>query len=79
VTKRLLLRKLTLSRTLSNVLAGTEQQIQAVIDANLIPTIIHVMDTAEFKTKKEAAWAICNLTCGGTTLQVRVLSMASRP
>jgi len=45
--------------------------LQAVIDANVIPTLIQVMSRAEFKTRKEAAWAITNATSGGTPEQIR--------
>ncbi|OZJ05618.1 Importin subunit alpha [Bifiguratus adelaidae] len=41
------------------------QQIQAVIDANLIPPLINILATADFKTKKEACWALSNATSGG--------------
>ena len=57
-------------RTVSNITAGNEYQIQSVIDANLIPLVISLLDKGEFKTKKEAAWAICNLTCTGSLAQV---------
>lgn len=29
---------------LSNITAGNQQQVQAVIDANLVPMIIHLLD-----------------------------------
>ena len=52
--------------TISNVTAGTTQQIQAVIDANLIPPLINAMEHGGYRTRKEAAWAISNLAAGGT-------------
>ena len=51
--------------TISNITAGNRQQIQAVIDANVFPVLIDILGKAEFKTRKEAAWAITNTTSGG--------------
>lgn len=44
---------------------------QAVIDANIIPMLVEILGKAEFKTRKEAAWAITNATSGGTPEQIR--------
>ena len=52
---------------------GNRQQIQAVIDANLFPVLIEILQKSEFKTRKEAAWAITNATSGGTPDQIRYL------
>jgi importin subunit alpha-2 len=46
---------------------------QAVIDANIFPVLIEILGKAEFKTRKEAAWAITNATSGGTAEQIRYL------
>jgi len=46
---------------------------QAVIDANIFPVLIDILGKAEFKTRKEAAWAITNATSGGTAEQIRYL------
>jgi importin subunit alpha-1 len=51
--------------TVSNITAGSPQQIQAVIDANIIPPLINILQNADFKTKKEACWAMSNATSGG--------------
>jgi len=45
-------------------------QVKTVIDAGLIPLIIHHLDKSEFQTQKEAAWAISNLTISGRKEQV---------
>ena len=55
---------------LSNITAGNQQQVQAVIDAGLISYIIHHLSCGEFQTQKEAAWAISNLTISGRKEQV---------
>lgn len=49
------------------------QQIQAIIDANIFPTLINILRTAEYKTRKEAAWAVTNSTSGGTSDQIKYL------
>ncbi|CAA6654357.1 unnamed protein product [Spirodela intermedia] len=48
--------------TISNITAGNKSQIQAVIDAEIIGPIVHLLQTAEFDIKKETAWAISNAT-----------------
>ena len=42
-----------------------------MIDANIFPVLIEIQSKAEFKTRKEAAWAITNATSGGTPEQIR--------
>ena len=53
--------------------AGNKDQIQSIIDANIIPPLIHLLSAAEFDIKKEAAWALSNATSGGTHPQIRFL------
>jgi len=62
--------------TLSNITAGTKDQIQAVFDAGIIPPLVHLLATAEFDIKKESAWAISNATSGGTRDQIKYLVAA---
>uniref|UniRef100_A0A4W3IWB8 Karyopherin subunit alpha 6 n=1 Tax=Callorhinchus milii TaxID=7868 RepID=A0A4W3IWB8_CALMI len=45
----------------------------AVIDANIFPVLIDLLQKAEFRTRKEAAWAITNATSGGTPEQIKYL------
>ena len=40
-------------------------QVQAVIDAALMPLIIRLLDRGDFQTQKEAAWAVSNVTISG--------------
>lgn len=44
-----------------------------MIDANIFPVLINILGHAEFKTRKEAAWAITNATSGGTAEQIQYL------
>lgn len=38
--------------------------MHAIIDANIISPLIELLQHAEFDIKREAAWAISNVTCG---------------
>jgi importin subunit alpha-1 len=59
--------------TISNITAGNKAQIQAVIEANIILPLVHLLQNAEFDIKKEAAWAISNATSGGSHEQIQFL------
>ncbi|XP_055351289.1 LOW QUALITY PROTEIN: importin subunit alpha-7-like [Paramacrobiotus metropolitanus] len=61
---------------LSNINAGSRSHIQLVIDAGLVPVLIEILGNAEFKTRKEAAWAISNALSGGSEEQIQVFVQA---
>jgi importin subunit alpha-1 len=52
---------------------GSAEQIQAVIDAGLVPAVLRCMTHDEFSIRKEAVWVISNMTDGGTEPQLRYL------
>ena len=56
----------------SNINAGTQDQIQRVIDSKAIPIIINMIATEEFSIK-ELIWAISNATSGGSESQIEYL------
>ena len=56
--------------TISNITAGSKEQIQAVIDANIIPPLVDKVRNGEPDVRKEAAWAIANATSGALPEQV---------
>uniref|UniRef100_A0A7E4ZUJ3 Importin subunit alpha n=1 Tax=Panagrellus redivivus TaxID=6233 RepID=A0A7E4ZUJ3_PANRE len=58
---------------LSNILAGTENQIKAVIDANVMPMVLQHLRHGDFKVQSEAAWAVGNLCHSGNAHQVYYL------
>lgn len=58
---------------LSNITAGNQSQIQAVIDAGLVPALIELLRNGDGKTQKEATWAVSNFTCGGSLDQIAYL------
>ena len=49
------------ARAVSNIACGTRDQIQAVIDAGLVPKLIELHQTADDIIQKEAAWAVAGL------------------
>lgn len=53
------------------IVADNISSCQNVIDANIFPVLIEILQKAEFRTRKEAAWAITNATSGGTPAQIR--------
>ncbi|KJH49850.1 Armadillo/beta-catenin-like repeat protein [Dictyocaulus viviparus] len=55
---------------ISNIIAGTQTQIQAVIDAGIMPFVIEVLRSGDFKCQFEASWAVANLAQGGTPNQI---------
>lgn len=57
----------------SNVIAGTQSQIQAVIDARIMPLVIEVLRSGDYKCQFEASWAVANLAQGGTSNQIMTL------
>ncbi|MCJ8742475.1 hypothetical protein PDJAM_G00082510 [Pangasius djambal] len=44
--------------------------IQQLITCGLLPHLVHVLKNADFKTQREAVWAVTNYTSGGTVDQV---------
>jgi hypothetical protein len=60
-------------RVISNVVAGSQEQIQAVIEARIIGPLIRFLERAEMDIKEEAIWAISNIISYGSTGQVRDL------
>lgn len=52
---------------------------QAVIEANIIHPLVHLLQHAEFDIKKEAAWAISNATSGGSHDQIRCVVCSKPP
>lgn len=59
--------------TISNITAGTREQIGAVVDAGCIDPIVHLLKHGELEIKREAAWAISNATSGGDLAQIQRL------
>ena len=61
--------------TLSNIAAGTNDQIQAVIDSDAIPPLVQLVNdkNTDQEVKSEACWVVLNATSCGTDQQIEVL------
>lgn len=49
---------------------GCSVSSQAVIDGNLLPAVMNLLENSEFDIRKEAAWCVSNLCAGGSPEQV---------
>ena len=45
-----------------------------MIDGNVFPLLIEILTKSDFKTRKEAAWAVTNATSGGSSQQIRYIA-----
>ena len=61
--------------TLSNIAAGTVDQIQAVIDAGCIPPLVKLVqeNRADQEVRSEACWVVLNATSCGSDSQIEGL------
>ena len=61
--------------TLSNIAAGTVDQIQAVIDSGAIPPLVQLVnnDSTDQEVRSEACWVVLNATSCGSDQQIGVL------
>jgi len=61
--------------TLSNIAAGTVDQIQAVIDSKAIPPLVHLVNdkNTDQEVRSEACWVVLNATSCGSDQQIEVL------
>ena len=61
--------------TLSNIAAGTVDQIQCVVDSGSIPTLIQLAsnEDVDAEVKSEACWVVLNATSCGSDAQIEYL------
>lgn len=61
--------------TLSNIAAGTVDQIQAVIDSGAIPPLVKLVSNkgTDQEVRSEACWVVLNATSCGSDSQIEVL------
>ncbi|GMF10816.1 unnamed protein product [Phytophthora lilii] len=61
--------------TLSNIAAGTVDQIQCVLDSGCIPSLMGLAasDTTDAEVKSEACWVVLNATSCGSDSQIEYL------
>lgn len=58
--------------TISNIIEGSASHIQAVLDSGIMTSIFTMLEQ-EMDIRREAIWAICNLTYSGTIEQIQTL------
>ncbi|CAN0466784.1 unnamed protein product, partial [Hapterophycus canaliculatus] len=59
--------------TLSNIAAGTVEQIQTVLDSGALPSLVELASShggADPEVRSEAGWAVLNATSCGSDHQV---------
>ena len=56
---------------ISNITAGTVEQIDAVIGSDIVPILVELLRFGPYEIKKEAGWAISNATSGGNKRQIQ--------
>jgi importin subunit alpha-6/7 len=62
-------------RAVSNIAAGTEEQVQALIDAGAVPKVVALLNGTKTSTeiKKEAAWVLVNIASEATASQIELM------
>jgi HEAT repeat protein len=59
-------------RTVGNFVTGDEAQTQRILDLNVLPTLLKLLDSPKKNIRKEAAWVVSNIT-GGTRDQIQAV------
>lgn len=58
---------------LSNIAAGTPEQITLLFKPNIITTLVNLSCTSTWEVRREAIWAVSNLFCGASPNEVSIL------
>lgn len=60
--------------TISNIAAGNQNQISAIIDAKIVPALVLLFTTSsELDIKAEVTWALANALSNGTDVHITYL------
>ncbi|KAK1387111.1 hypothetical protein POM88_015289 [Heracleum sosnowskyi] len=59
--------------TISNIMAGNNERMQAFIEAGIIAPLVQLFGNAVFEIKKVAAWAVATAVAVGTHEQIKFL------
>lgn len=65
------------TKAIRNITTGTPDEIQAIIEAGVIPVLIQILQDGDTATKFEAMCAINNITFCGTSDQILLLCQPS--
>jgi hypothetical protein len=57
---------------LSNITAGTQDQVQVCIDIGIVDKLIKILQTDDITVKNEAVWALSNCTASANPEQFQV-------
>ena len=60
---------------LSNITAGNQGQIQAIVSSGLVPLMVNALAVGEMRVQKELAWAIANFTAKRPNLNTYMLEI----
>lgn len=66
-------------RTLGNIVTGTDQQTQVVVDSGILPTFHYLLNHEKQTVQKEASWTLSNITAGTQTQIQAVLEANIMP
>lgn len=58
---------------LSNIAAGSVEQIQSLIDAGTMPEVVYYLKNGEFLQQREAVWTVFNYCLNGSVKQLSYL------
>ena len=59
---------------LSNITAGTSQQLQICIDENIVDILVQLLQHDEPVVQNEAVWALSNTTASANVAQFKILT-----
>lgn len=58
---------------ISNITAGNKQQIQQVVDSNIIPSVIILLDNDSWNVKRECVYVLANLVSNGKSEHIKYI------
>lgn len=58
---------------ISNIAAGTQNHIQKIIDAKIMPLVIRAIRKSQLETKKRGLWILTNAASKASPAQIRLL------
>ena len=59
-------------RAVGNIVTGDDVQTQVIINSSALPCLLHLLSSPKESIRKEACWAISNITAGNRE-QIQVM------